>query len=361
MTYNEIERAIHGAIQARDSDALIRLTEQGESAEKNYGEGNRWPFVRGAAWRTIAALGKDKWLDKIEAGIAAVEQADGEYAADLDSDGAKKAYDLAKKAYRAIERAAFADGFYWTCGRCAHVDENGRGSGRWVNGGTCFNCGGSGFHHAQTPHKFAAAPPVRAKRDAAHAEKIAAEALRFAEALAALPEGVAQALRDAIAKHEEFGGYYGQNEGEDMTKEECFRYDLAMKLKRYGSLTGPQIAAVQRGLDRAQARQDEAERMQSVEPLAEGRYVIEGEVVSTKTVESDYSAFGTLKMLVKMDDGNKVWGTVPASIECDPKGERVMFTGTVERSRDDEHFGFFKRPTGATLVGSTTKEEDHAA
>jgi len=66
-------------------------------------------------------------------------------------------------------------------------------------------------------------------------------------------------------------------------------------------------------------------------------------------------------MLDKETDGNKVWGTVPeAAFLNDPesgstlpldalKGREVEFTAAVERSRDDEHFGFYKRPTKVTV------------
>lgn len=136
----------------------------------------------------------------------------------------------------------------------------------------------------------------------------------------------------------------------------------------------------------------EAEELAQAEPLEEGRRPIVGVVLSTKWQDSDFGS--TLKMLVRQDDGNKVWGSVPRSLwgsvprslesertyrierpsmpgpdavvisedetgwlcidrgEDVPtlKGRRVEFTATVERSRDDRHFGFFKRPSGAKLA-----------
>ncbi len=79
-------------------------------------------------------------------------------------------------------------------------------------------------------------------------------------------------------------------------------------------------------------------------PVKEGRYEVQGEVLSTKWQESDFG--GSLKMLVEVD-GFKVWGSVPSALGPLERGDRVAFTATVEASSDDKSFGFFKRPTKA--------------
>lgn len=140
-----------------------------------------------------------------------------------------------------------------------------------------------------------------------------------------------------------------------------FLDDMVRALDRYDSLTERQSAAVEKFAAKADEfaardaeRQAEREaELANAAPLADGRRSISGKVISTKWQEGDYGT--TAKMLVKEDDGNKVWGTVPESLfreghDLDGmKGLRVEFTATVERSRDDEHFGFYKRPTGATI------------
>lgn len=134
-----------------------------------------------------------------------------------------------------------------------------------------------------------------------------------------------------------------------------FLTDLAFKARRYGSLSDAQVAAGLRAIDRDaefQARRDAQPKPTT--PLEEGRREMSGTVVSTKYVDSEYGS--TFKMLVVLDDLNKVWGTVPAAIDCDPKDMRVTFTATVERSRDDEHFGFFKRPSKAQVIDTERTE-----
>ena len=101
-------------------------------------------------------------------------------------------------------------------------------------------------------------------------------------------------------------------------------------------------------------------------PESDERIQITGTVISHRFQESDYGE--THKMLVEDDRGFRLWGTVPRSIEggdtlgyredgypiYEPSlddGDRVTFSAKVERSRDDESFGFYKRPTKAEVIG----------
>jgi hypothetical protein len=141
-----------------------------------------------------------------------------------------------------------------------------------------------------------------------------------------------------------------------------FIRDMIFTVNRYGGLTNRQELAVLKFAASHKSREErQAEKAKQVEadatrePLVEGKRQVEGEIVSVKFQDGLYGE--TLKMLVREDGGNKVWGTVPRSIESSLnsdgilalKGQRVRFSATVERSKDDENFGFFKRPTGATL------------
>jgi hypothetical protein len=129
-------------------------------------------------------------------------------------------------------------------------------------------------------------------------------------------------------------------------------------------------------------------------PVTNSRVTVSGKVLTTKLVETDYGV--TEKMLVQVaHDGGayKLWGTIPKSInfaftpDCEvhgtsPQGgERghytcgcelaaqrdlvsvgatVTFTAKVERSRDDEAFGFFSRPTKASAVPALIEKEEAA-
>jgi hypothetical protein len=82
--------------------------------------------------------------------------------------------------------------------------------------------------------------------------------------------------------------------------------------------------------------------------LEEGRQKLVGTVKSTKTVPG-YMGGITYKMLVELENGNRVYGTIPGSISGDV-GNTVEFMAKVTPSEDDTHFGFFSRPTKASEV-----------
>jgi hypothetical protein len=128
-----------------------------------------------------------------------------------------------------------------------------------------------------------------------------------------------------------------------------FVADVARKLRTYGSISERQAAAVQSAVarDAATAARRLAESHEVKVPCPEGRYVITGEVYSTKWQSSDYG--DTLKMGVKDDRGFKVWMTCPSSLSVE-RGDRVEVTATVQASDNDEAFGFGSRPAKARVL-----------
>lgn len=132
--------------------------------------------------------------------------------------------------------------------------------------------------------------------------------------------------------------------------------DQVRKLHRYGNLfdsTAEGVRKTIRGAEAFAARKA-AEALEPVVPVVEGKQQITGEVLSVKT---QYNDFGSrLVMTVKDDRGFKVWGSVPASLPNLERGDRVVFSATVEKSDRDESFGFFKRPTKG--INLTEKVEE---
>lgn len=132
----------------------------------------------------------------------------------------------------------------------------------------------------------------------------------------------------------------------------AFLNDMKWAFDKYGSLTPAQTGAVRkimaRRIEQAEARLNE---VLPTTPAPEGRVEVEGEIVYTK-YDSDAN-FPALKMLVKLTDNNKVWGTVPRAIEeaqGQLKGTKVKFTAAFTRSNTDDHFSFYKRPTKAEVI-----------
>lgn len=259
-------------------------------------------------------------------------------------------------------------------------------NGNWRRKGTCDHCGahfhhGVFFRHRHTGEVIAVghqcadetmslpsrAALLRKRATKAHAEGKKAEKIResAAEWTAANPAVHAHLLEFA-------------HDGDDGWRGNSFYADLLRKLELYGGLSEKQTEAVERNIERDRTfRERRAQEKANALPVPEGRQAIVGKVLSLKERESMYGT--VLKMLVQHDSGWKVWGTCPAAL-ADPVslslsdeyggwvwrptvevGDTVAFTGTVEVSKDDQSFGFFKRPTKALLVErgkDTTAEAD---
>jgi hypothetical protein len=140
-----------------------------------------------------------------------------------------------------------------------------------------------------------------------------------------------------------------------------FLCSLKWGFDKYGSLLPRQIEAAQQTLQRRQ----EAIAKRLAEPTPDGplddqdgkRQKLQGTIVSHKWQSGGYRYEKTHKMLVRLDDGNKVWGSMPQSIEdhaahqnIDPKGMKIQFVASVKRSNNDDHFGFFNRPAQAKVI-----------
>jgi len=180
--------------------------------------------------------------------------------------------------------------------------------------------------------------------------------------------------------------------------------DIRGKLFRYGPMTKPQIALVRKLAAEALL----PEEPKAPVPVTDKRILIEGEVISEKWHEPEYSNYpGRLVMTVKVQNGAGswlCWGTEPSaffdlarehSVEVTEarwaandarieamtdeekktelregttpvvanhlptlKGATVRFNARVEASDTDESFGFFKRPTKPEIVSWPKEEEE---
>jgi hypothetical protein len=76
------------------------------------------------------------------------------------------------------------------------------------------------------------------------------------------------------------------------------------------------------------------------EVYIEGKQLVHGTVVHTKVQEGYYGM--QWKMLVKTPEGAKLWGTLPACVDFDYRGE-IEFTATFEKGENG--MSYYKRPT----------------
>src|SRR4029077_2278350 len=139
-----------------------------------------------------------------------------------------------------------------------------------------------------------------------------------------------------------------------------FLRDMQAAVKTFGSLTEGQREATEKWMrtakHHAETKKADDEISQGAPALVAGKREFSGEILSTKWHSSDYGE--SLKMTVRLIDGNKVWGTVPANIHesaeikmpSELHGRNIVFTATLKPSPDNPHFGFFRRPSGARLI-----------
>ena len=134
--------------------------------------------------------------------------------------------------------------------------------------------------------------------------------------------------------------------------------DIARKARQYdGDVSAKQLAFVSKILTQLDERFAEQERRNAEiaaakaesGPAPTGRVAIEGTVTKLDTRENAYIGGIRMVMIVTLDNGARVWGTVPAAIESVEQGARVVFTATFEQAEDDETFAYFKRPTKAAI------------
>lgn len=136
-------------------------------------------------------------------------------------------------------------------------------------------------------------------------------------------------------------------------------YDIATEARQYGQASDKQIALVCRLISEI-----EEKAAQYVPPVQSGdvptgRVQIEGIVLGAPKWY-DNSFGGSWKMTVKLDNGSRVWGTVPTCLLTTPQeyddyvgpavgaGDRVRFTATVKPRELD--FGWYSRPANAELL-----------
>ena len=241
----------------------------------------------------------------------------------------------------------------YPCPRCG-------GSGSFARFGVCYNCNGDGN---ATPGRFwffteaglkrvNLAKNKKDARNMAKAKEIKAAAReewsrKDPELLAALDREV-KIYSEAEKEHELNDGPYPEFPE--------FVFSILRKIEVGDELTEKMDAGIRKYLaGREKFRKVVEERKAEESPipkdLAGARATVEGEILSTKFVENAYGS--TKKMLLKDDRGFKLWGSVPGRLGAD-KGDRVKFDAMIEISNDDPTFGFFKRPTKATMIEEAT-------
>lgn len=137
--------------------------------------------------------------------------------------------------------------------------------------------------------------------------------------------------------------------------------DMLRHVERLDVLTDRQSAGVRKFIENQRRRAAEEERRkaeaENAGPVPEGRLTLTGEVVSAKIQDNEFSS--SYRMLVRLDNGAKVFGTIPRALQTRRteegnlfalRGVRVQFDATVTAKNGEPTFGYFKRPTKAKFI-----------
>lgn len=183
------------------------------------------------------------------------------------------------------------------------------------------------------------------------------------------PEHTADYMK--LARKWERGGYYTDRPARPKVLdafEEKTIDDMVGKLIKYGSLSEKQLSFMRKLLDKMPQREQIAAERAAQDALAadcpSGRVDFQGTVLSTKFQENDFG--DVYKMLVKADEGFKVWCTVPSNLAdlCTDRsrlpqglrGQRIDIRVTITPSQDDKKFGFGSRPSARLLETEESKQ-----
>lgn len=253
------------------------------------------------------------------------------------------------------------------CGRCGGT---GYLSGyEYVEGGVCFACNGhqgaqGSISKADADKRYAGQVRYRERKEAKRLAICAERDARVARLVESAPR-VAEVLQEVYDSNGYFNG-----------RRNSFLSSLADQVfpAEGRDLSEKQVAAVEKMLAKVEADRADAA------PVVEGRGVVDGEVLAISRVYTDFGE--AVKVTVKDERGFRVYGTLAKdlvksfydawyakTVEAtkegygslvsdygadnwfeEVKGARVSFTATVVKSRDDESFGFFSRPTKGSVV-----------
>lgn len=239
--------------------------------------------------------------------------------------------------------------------------------GNFARKGTCDHCGahflyGAVFQH--TNQDVIVVGNVCADQVFGEDDKRALDLRRTKDAAAY--------ARASSSKAQQVAALLEENPGLDeaLKTEHYIVEDINARLLRHGAISEKQIALVFKIAREANAPKTcefcdevghEVDHCPHRGEVAEGRREVCGRVLGTKWRGDDWG--GSLKMLVLLDDGSKVWGSCPDLKVPDytrvterheiTRGDRISFRGTFKRSKGDPHFGFFSRPSNASLLVSS--------
>lgn len=143
-------------------------------------------------------------------------------------------------------------------------------------------------------------------------------------------------------------------------KQETTIIDIVNRVIRYGEPSEAQTKYLHSLLkqidERAVTAAKRAAEMETAAPVpaTDKRVKIAGKVLSLRNEEGTYGP--VRKMLVQHADGYKLWGNAPSCLWSAKVGDTVEFDAKITRSERDSKFGFYSRPTKASVINALPLE-----
>ena len=247
--------------------------------------------------------------------------------------------------------------------KAAHMARTGGKYSQHEHGGSCYVCGAGAiwtatFYHAATNAYIKTGLDCADKLGFGYGDFNAFKrsVTNALEAVAGKRKAQAYLTDKGLSRCWDLYIAAGLGIGPSTPYEESTIIDIVGKLVRYGSVsekTENFLGILLGKIDnRAVAAAQRAAEHEAAEVCPEGRGIITGEILSTRSEESQ---FGTvIKMLIRDDRGFKVWDSMPGGLDA-KRGDRVCFSANVTRSDKDEKFGFYKRPTKAVNLSAVSE------
>jgi hypothetical protein len=189
---------------------------------------------------------------------------------------------------------------------------------------------------------------------------------RNAEEIAAIRAAQSASIQKTLSENPDFAGVYQfvkdfQNQQGDRC-ENLKRFDkyswnfytcedIVGKLDKYGFVSEKQISfavdlfnKLQSGIARdAELIQERQQLISSGVTAPSGKQTITGAILGFKEVENEWGH--STKVIIQLDSGAKVYGTLPSKGGNAQAGDKVSFCATFTVSDKDTLFGFFSRPS----------------
>lgn len=246
-----------------------------------------------------------------------------------------------------------------SCSRCG----GGGGSGRWAHTGwTCHMCGGSG-KTGIVPVKLYTAERLARLEEQAEKRNAKASAERERKAAEEAARRAAEAEQNLAASLEQYPdemAFIQQVDLAELPFGEDFIKELREKTAAGHLLTEAQAKSVQRIQSVIDWEAFTQSLIDNGEDIAAGRQELVGYILKLEWRPAFGGGYQT-KMLFIDERGFKLWGNVPKGVcehlKRDSDGDLVLesgkrmqiaFTATLEAK--ESRFGFFKRPSAATLL-----------